>query len=361
MKILILSIFPAPYRVAVFKGIAQRHDVTLFFEGTKNGERNKAWYEKKSLENQFGILSDDEDLATYNDCVQNLKQYDLVICYDPFTPCARKLARQCIKMKIPYIINADGVVNIQTNLLKKIVKSYYVKHAKRCFAGSESAEKYFLYYGAKSQNIVRHRFTSLYSAEILKEPISIEEKNALKDKLGFERVPLFIAVGQFIPRKGFDILLRAWAEVKGDSRLVIIGGGTGRSVYEQMIADLNIQNASILDYYPHDELLERFKASDYLVMPTREDVWGLVVNEAMSVGLPVISSNKCVAANELVNNGVNGFIYDVNDFEKLAEIINGLITDDSNYVSMSNAALDAVSQYTYENIIDGHIKAIDRL
>ena len=200
MKILILSIFPAPYRVAVFKGIAQRHDVTLFFEGTKNGERNKAWYEKKSPENQFGILSDDEDLATYNDCVQNLKQYDLVICYDPFTPCARKLARQCIKMKIPYIINADGVVNIQTNLLKKIVKSYYVKHAKRCFAGSESAEKYFLYYGAKSQNIVRHRFTSLYSAEILKEPISIEEKNALKDKrmynnhIQYMNEPYFYAV-----------------------------------------------------------------------------------------------------------------------------------------------------------------------
>lgn len=361
MKIFILSVFPAPYRLTVFKGIAQQHDVTIFFERTKDGERHGSWFEKQTSENRFGILNNDEDLTRYQNCVKNLKQYDLVICYDPFTPYARKLERLCIKRKIPYIINADGVVNIQTNILKKNVKSYYVKRAKKCFAGSESAEKYFQYYGAAPQNIVRHHFTSLYASEMLKSPVPIEEKNALKDKLGFKRVPLFIAVGQFIPIKGFDILLKAWAGVNGDAHLVIIGGGTERTLYEQMISELNIQNVSILNYYPHDELMEFFKASDYFIMSTRGDVWGLVVNEAMSVGLPVISSNKCVAANELVEPGVNGFIYDVNDHEALADIVNKLIRDNSHYEQMSNAALVAISEYTYENIIKDHLKALEQL
>ena len=361
MNILILSIFPAPYRLAVFKGISQKHQTTIFFESMKNGERNKDWYEKQDGTNKFYILNNDADLMKYQDCVKQLEQYDLVICYDPFTPTARKLERQCIARKVPYIINADGVLNIATNFVKKIVKTYYVKHATKCFAGSESAERYFKYYGARESNIARHYFTSLYSSEIEKRPVSKEEKQSLKEELGFSQYPLFIAVGQFIHRKGFDILLNAWAKVNGDCQLVIIGGGSERTNYEKIIRDLDIKNVSIRNYYPHDELMRFFKASDYLIMPTREDVWGLVVNEAMSVGLPIISSNKCVSANELVKDGVNGYIYDVDDVDGLAKIVNELLEDDLEYDRMSQAALDAISTYTYENIIADHLDVIESM
>ena len=49
-------------------------------------------------------------------------------------------------------------------------------------------------------------------------------------------------------------------------------------------------------------------ASDLFVLPTREDIWGLVINEAMSFGLPIITTRKCIAGTELITDGENGYL-----------------------------------------------------
>ena len=63
-------------------------------------------------------------------------------------------------------------------------------------------------------------------------------------------------------------------------------------------------------------------AADVFVMPTREDIWGLVINEAMAYGLPVVSTDKCIAALELVKNGRNGYIIPPNQPKEIAQKVN---------------------------------------
>ena len=65
-----------------------------------------------------------------------------------------------------------------------------------------------------------------------------------------------------------------------------------------------------MSFMTKKELADWYQAADLFVMPTREDVWGLVVNEAMAYGLPVISSDMCGAASEMVKNGYNGYIFE---------------------------------------------------
>lgn len=360
MKLFILSKIPAPYRMAVFTGLAKVYDTTVFLERTKDAERSKDWFQEASKECWYDLLSEDEGRKKYEECIAHLKEYDLVLCYEPFTKEARRLERLCMCMRVPYVINIDGALKLNTNIIKSLVKRFYITHAAKCLAGSAGAEKYLRYYGASCDKIVRHKFTSMYADEIRKQPLSITEKEILKEQLGIRKIPTFITVGQFIPRKGFDLLIEAWKDVKEKNcQLLIIGGGGLRSQYEDMIKTYGLDNVFLSDFIPHEQLMNYFQACDFFIMPTREDIWGLVVNEAMSVGLPVISSDHCVAANELIENGINGFIYPLNATALLAQIIVSQLEDRSGYAELCCRALEAVADYTYENIIAKHIEVFE--
>ena len=103
--------------------------------------------------------------------------------------------------------------------------------------------------------------------------------------------------------------------------------------------------------------MDYLKASDVFVLPTREDIWGLVINEAMACGLPVVTTNKCNAGLQLVKDGVNGYIVDVDDPDSLADSLNKIlaVTDDS----MQKAALDTIREYTIESMVDRHIEILN--
>ena len=84
------------------------------------------------------------------------------------------------------------------------------------------------------------------------------------------------------------------------------------------------------------------------------DVWGLVINEAMAQGLPVITTDQCVAGLELVENGINGYIVPVSDNEALVTAINTVLGED--YRKMGQAALEKIRPYTMENMVKAHVE-----
>jgi glycosyltransferase involved in cell wall biosynthesis len=113
-----------------------------------------------------------------------------------------------------------------------------------------------------------------------------------------------------------------------------------------------VENAHFVGFTRKEALAEYYKAADVLVLPTWSDVWGLVVNEAMSFGLPVITTDQCVAGMELVRPGENGYIVPIQNREALAEAINRLLQQD--YRGMGAAALEAIRPYTIENMAKVH-------
>lgn len=78
-----------------------------------------------------------------------------------------------------------------------------------------------------------------------------------------------------------------------------------------------------------------YKAADLFVLPTREDIWGLVINEAMAYGLPIITTDKCVAGVQLLNNQELTII-PTNDISSLATAINYLLKDDQKEWKLQN-------------------------
>lgn len=358
MKILILSDIPAPYRIAVFKGIAEQFKTTTFFNMAKNDSRNLDWYKKANSEFSFEILDNENAINHYNECIKNIKDYDLVLCYDPWAKRSRKLQRLCMRKKVPYILNADGALGINASFPKKQIKAFYCKRAALCFAGCERAVEYFKAYGAKPEKIVKHPFTSLFKSQILESPYTKEQKSEFRKELGIDEKVTFITVGQFIHRKGFDILLEAWAKTEQTSQLYIIGGGPLENEYKETIAQKKLENVYIIGFKKPEELQKYYGASDVFVLPTREDIWGLVINEALASALPTISSNKCTAGNELVTNEYNGYVYDCENIEQLASYIDELSEDEDKRKEFSANALVAIAEYNIENIVRGHTDCI---
>ena len=123
MKLLILSDFAAPYRIAVFKGLAKEHDIDLFFNAERNGTRDKRWYVVSDETLNFCVLSDQRSKEAYYECIKKIKEYDAVICYDPWHKRSRALQRLCLRKKIPYVLNADGALRINMEFPKKQVKT----------------------------------------------------------------------------------------------------------------------------------------------------------------------------------------------------------------------------------------------
>ena len=169
-----------------------------------------------------------------------------------------------------------------------------------------------------------------------------------------------VSVGQFIYRKGFDCLLEAWARCSTQDAILIIIGDTPTEEYIKLTKRLKLNNVRFMGFMPKSKLKEYYRASDFFVLPTREDIWGLVINEAMAAGLPVITTDRCVAGLELVDDGVNGFIVESDNIAMLAEKIDALLANEELVSKMSKANLDRISQQTIEKMVFDHMSAFKK-
>jgi len=165
---------------------------------------------------------------------------------------------------------------------------------------------------------------------------------------------IILSVGQFIYRKGFDVLIKAAKNIPENYGVYIVGGQPAEE-YISLKEELGLSNIHFVGFKLKEELKKYYKAADLFVLPTRKDIWGLVINEAMSMGLPVITTDRCVSGLELVENGVNGYIISVDDEKSLAEKINYIVSENLS-LQYGKKSLEKVSKYTFEEMANTHIE-----
>ena len=331
MKVFILTTITAPYRVNLFNELGKKCELMVCFEQERDlVERNAEWY--KNSYNHFKSIRLKKWKKSLKrikfDTFKYLKQFnpDIVIAYEYSTITALILMSICKIKKIPYLINCDGAIP-SNNKIKTLIKKHYIKNADGYLANGESARKYFLRYKGAEEKIIPYKFSNYYKRDILKVPLNEDEKEYKKRKMNIDKQKIFLTIGRFEYLKGFDLLFEATKLFRNNNNVVffMIGGGPLENQFKQKIKQEHIKNIKILPYMSRDELIDYYDISDALIFPTRRDVWGLVVGEAMSRGLPVISSSMSMAGIELVENGVNGYIVENEKVEELTNAIKELI------------------------------------
>ena len=355
-KILIFAMYPAPYRVKLFEYFYGQYDCDVFFLKSNGDERNKNWF----IKGRYYTLDSTEGKKVYKGKV--LKSYDLIVFYEYSMFEAVKLIIKCRLCGIPYVINCDGVMLTQHgNVLKDTLKKFLISGASGYLASGKNAKEYFKRYGAKEDKIYLHGFTTLEENDILKRPLLDDEKKSIRKSLNLpENAKIAIAVGRFITLKRYNELIGAWKDMPYDFYLLLIGGGEEEETYRETIKNLGLNNVIIEPFHPKDELFEYYKASDLFVHPTSYDVWGLVVNEALACGLPVVVSDRCVAGLELIKNDCNGYVVPMGDDKMLCQAVRKALTSEK-YEKMSQNAVDTIKPYTISNMAKKHIEVFDEI
>jgi glycosyltransferase involved in cell wall biosynthesis len=167
----------------------------------------------------------------------------------------------------------------------------------------------------------------------------VQSQNAI-DERPFKRVaepawaiqprPVVLYTGQFIERKGVGTLLDVAAKLQQDGRifsLLLVGSGRDRHALEQRVEALGLKNVHFRSAQTPEKMPSVYRSADVLVLPTLEDVWGLVANEAILMDIPVLCSKYAGCAPELFASENIFSPEDLNEFsQKLGAAISGRLS-----------------------------------
>lgn len=357
MRVLFMTNMPSPYRVDFFNELGKYCELTVMFERDRDHSRDTR-YKAGRFENFKAVflkgisVSDAEAFCPAVVKLLSRKGFDCIIVGNYYSPTGM-LAIEYMRLKrIPFVLSTDGGM-VKENLgFKYKLKRHFIGSASGWLSTGKMTTDYLVHYGADREKIVIYPFTSLRKSDILTVPLTKKEKMALRQKLGIKEKKIVISVGQFIYRKGYDVLLNACADLNEEIGVYIIGG-TPTEDYLKMKADLHLDRVHFVDFMSKQDLAEYYKAADLFVLPTREDIWGLVINEAMAYGLPVVTTDRCVAGVELVENGITGQIVPAEDVNQLR----AAIIENVDYLdSVPQACLYKIGSYTIEEMAKRHVQ-----
>ena len=361
-KVLFLTNIPSPYRVKFFDELGKNYDVTvLFHDDSKNHTgRTGSWFENGSggfqqIQLTKRVYSRGEDSLCLDVLDWLKKPFDaIIIC--GYASMTAMLAISYLRInRKPFYLEVDGGLVRPDSGLKYWLKKQLVSSASGWISSGKHTTDYLMHYGADAERVYEYPFSSLQEADIRPTVTASNEKCVLRKMLGMEEEYCLLSVGQFIHRKGFDVLLKTAASLEKTVGIYIVGGEPTEE-YLKLRDDLGLTNVHFVGFQKKDALANYYRAADLFVLPTREDIWGLVINEAMAYGLPVITTDRCVAGLELVEDGVNGYIVPVEDIEALADTIQKVFEAD--FQKMGEASLEKIRPYTIENMAKIHAEIL---
>lgn len=175
--------------------------------------------------------------------------------------------------------------------------------------------------------------------------------------------PIFLFVGQIIPRKGLKNLLAACSILKQqgyqDYTLAIVGDGEQRSELEAFVKESDLEQQVIwMGNIPYRLLGAYFQFADVFIFPTYDDIWGMVLTEAMAFGKPVICSTGA-GAMEMVDEGVNGFVYETDRVDLLAQYMTRFLDTPELIQRMGDRSAQIMIDNTPESATGCFVEAIE--
>jgi glycosyltransferase involved in cell wall biosynthesis len=188
----------------------------------------------------------------------------------------------------------------------------------------------------------------------------------LRQKLNIGNNLVILNVGQIEKRKGLDILIKAFSRIeleRKDTYLVLCGDGSFRPFCESFAKKLKLEHVFFLGNVQEDELASYYRLADVFVLPSCVrpfgEGWGLVINEAMSVGLPIITTDAVGAAEDLVN-GDNGYVVKNGDVTELYLALRRILNDELLRKTMGKNSQKLFKEFNdFDKMFEGFKRAIE--
>ena len=358
-KVLVVFNHPAPYKVRLFNELSKKFDLHVIFERKSSKERQKAFYFENKYEfnthNIKGIPLGKENFLS-NGIVKHLKRnkYDLIIMNGYSTFAEMKAINYLKRKNIEYLfyINGGLIPNKECKLKQKI-KTHFIKGASAYLSPDQISNEYLIHYGADKNKIFNYPYSTIYESEIVETK---PNKNELKEKYEINYEHFFVSSGQLIKRKNYLNLVEKWGKLPENYGLFIFGEGKQHKQIQDLIATKNIKNVVLKGFVPRQEMFKYFSAAEAFIFASHEDIYGHVINEALSQGIPVISSMNVNSAMKLIEKDKNGILLENIETESIYNALNKLLAIDS-----FDACISKAKENTIEKMAEKHVELFERI
>lgn len=260
----------------------------------------------------------------------------------------------CKRYKTPFVVWSESTMyekSVQRTLTTPFVR-WLLSQTTACIASGTRAKEYLMSLGVAEQQILVAYYTvdteKLMSQREIAKSNTIDKK--IRDELGIQaHQTMVLYVGQLIPRKGIESLIQIAKRLQQDDLIVFVCVGYGQM--QRDLENANLANLKVVSFVKNAEIMQYFKASDICILLSYEETWGLVVNEAMCAGKPVIVSKYAGSSEDLVTDGQNGFVVDPKDIDQVVTKINIIADDQKIQLQFGQASKKRISEITLQQNI----------
>ncbi|WP_073401408.1 glycosyltransferase family 4 protein [Bacteroides luti] len=249
-------------------------------------------------------------------------------------------------------INKDNFRDLQgreNSRIKKLISDIWMKQLIR------NLNKLKLFICLTNED--KAKWSELNNVIVMPNPLAF---NA--DKLSNCSSKKVIAVGRYVPQKGFDLLIKAWSIVSRkhpDWELQIYGDGNNES-YINLVKEYQIEKSCILNG-PDSNIKERYIESSIFVLSSRFEGFGMVIVEAMTCGVPAVSFTCPCGPKDIIKDREDGLLVENGNIEELAEKIIYLIENEEIRKTMGKKASKSIERFRMDNLGDQWNNIFDKL
>lgn len=348
-KVLYLSNIEIPYRVRFFNELAKHCDLTVLYERASSGNRDKIWASSEKRDFKVGYLNgisiSNEQAFSFGIFKYILRNFDCIIvgCYN--SPVQAMAIAAMRVLRIPYFLNVDGEVFIKGNSLKVRLKKWFLTGATGYLAAGEKSAS-SLARVAGNVVVTAYHFSSLTEKEL--EQNRIQVQNELRNGK-------ILVVGQFFDYKGMDIALEA-AKMDTSISYQFVGMGKRSELFRQRYNVDEIPNVEVIPFLQKKEMERAYRSCALLLLPSRQECWGLVINEAASFGTPVVSTWGSGAAVEFLADTYPQYLAEPCDVQSLLKCIRSLLQEQDT-TAYGQFLMEKSAAYSIEKSVAAHLHA----
>lgn len=254
--------------------------------------------------------------------------------------------------KKKFVMFDDGKPSdIKRNKLVQFVKNTLIKQADALWLPSVDYDAEYPY--VDKDTIIFHGFNCIDN-----DQFKFEDKKTVDHKT-------IICVARLVPIKNIDNLLYAWKLIENSEseyKLNIIGDGPLYEPLNKLASTLNLKSVAFLGSISNNDLPLHLYNADAFILASYSESWGLVVNEAMAAGLPVLLSDKINAGKALLQEDVNGYSFNPNNVNEMADKLSKFIAlDAAAKKQMSNNSLKIIDRMSYKNMVQEFVTALNKI
>ena len=258
-------------------------------------------------------------------------------------------------MRTSVCIESDTQLPYEIPAWKKIVKRFtypWLFKLPNKFLPGGSIQKHFLqHYGVAESRIIKAQMT--VDVTDIRQRVAVMQKtrDEMRAEMGYsEKGVIFIFVGRLEEFKGISFLLKAFMGLQqtcvSRPKLLVVGDGSCKKAVEKAEGESeHINYLGRLDYYG---VIRSLAVADVAVIPSTFEPWGLVVNEAMAAGLPVIVSDRVGCVDDLVKDGLTGLVVPAKSVEALEKAMQFVLEDEDKRKEMGLNGRKLISRWTLE-------------